>query len=98
MYLNSEMNLNSAKIYLNSSKVYLNFGKRISEFWNSDFGLLKFRQIAELKFISESKRTNNFKYSFYCAGPNLQAVWAARLVPNLALINFLLKVNLKTVG
>ena len=56
MYLNSEMILNSAKIYLDSSKVYLNLRKQMIKFWNLDIDLLKFRQIfAEFKFISQFK-------------------------------------------
>ena len=46
MYWNSEMHLNSEKMYLYSSKVY--------NFWNSDIDLLIFRQIfSDSKFTFE---------------------------------------------
>ena len=62
MYLNSELNLNSAKIYLNLTKVYLSLRKRMIKFWNSDIDLLKFGQIfAEFQFISEFKYVSEFK-------------------------------------
>lgn len=54
MCLNSEMNLDSAKIYLDSSKVGLNLRKRMIKLLFTDIDLLKFRQIfAEFKFISK---------------------------------------------
>ena len=40
MYFNSQINLNSGKIYVDSSKVYWNLRKRIIKFLNSDKFLL----------------------------------------------------------
>ena len=58
MYLNLEMNLNSAK-NLNSRKVYLNLRKRLI---NSETNFLKYRQFfAEFKFIYELKCISEFK-------------------------------------
>ena len=62
MYLNSELNLNSANIFLDLSKVYRNLRKRMIKFWNSDIDFFKFRQIfAEFQSISEFKYVSEFK-------------------------------------
>ena len=69
MYLNSEMNLKSAKIYLDSSNVYLNLRKRMIKFsfsdtfLNADKFLLNLCLSLNLSMFL-NLRCNNFKYSF----------------------------------
>ena len=52
MYLNSELNLNSGKMYLDSSKVYLNLRKRMIKFWNVyDDSKIQILQISLTQFF-----------------------------------------------